>query len=321
MTTHPAPAAAGFAALRHVKLVLLLTLVTAALGVGGAMPMMPAFKETMVGTLAGDHFIRNHPTFSPTDFFDFFKEDAGAIDGTRKAIGGLGIFGVILQMFFAGGIVAVLGRGPFSFGQFFEPARRNFWHNVKCFFLFAILAGLLLGVWLGAVGWARHRILEDVPPDAAVRSLTGWLLFLGTLLLFAVASLLYDFARAARRYAPGIGAWRGFRFARRALSGAWGRAVGLWLLWFLLGGAAVALLFALTWGMPAVSVPAIALLMILQFAALWVRSAVRVAAWGSYLAFLDARAAAALSAIARVRIAPTGAFAPGAAAAPYPASP
>lgn len=313
MTSRPAPAAAGFAALRHGKLVLLLALVTAALGVGGALPILPAFKEALAGTLAGDHFIRNHPTFSPTDFFDFLKEDAGAIEGTRRTIGGLGLFGVILQMFFAGGMVAVLGRGPFSFGQFFEPARRNFWHNAKCFFVFAVLAAALLGAWLGGAGWARHRMLEDVPPDAAARSLTHWLLLLVAVLLFAAASLLYDFARAARRYAPGIGAWRAFRFARRALSGAWGRALGLWLLWFLLGGAAVLLLFAATWGMPAVSVPAIAILMLLQFAVLWVRSAVRVAAWGSYVAFLDDRAAAALSAIARVRIAPAGAFAPGAA--------
>jgi hypothetical protein len=318
MTARPSPAAAGFAALRHVKLVLLLTLVTAALGAGGALPILPAFKQTMAGTLAGDHFIRNHPTFSPADFFDFLKEDAGAIEGTQRAIGGLALFGVLLQMFFAGGIVAVLGRGPFSFGQFFEPARRSFWHNVKCFFLFAVLVLVLLGAWLGGAGWARHRMLEKVPPDAAVRSLTMWVWLLAALLLFAAASLLYDFARAARRYAPGIGAWRAFRFARRALSGAWGRALGLWLLWFLLGGAAVLLLFAATWGMPAVSVPAIALLMLLQFAALWVRSAVRVAAWGSYLALLDGRAPAALSAIARVRIAPAGAFAPGAAA---PASP
>ena len=54
--------------------------------------------------------------------------------------------------------------------------------------------------------------------------------------------------------------------------------------------------FIMGWAylLSAVSVPAIAILMLLQFAVLWVRSAVRVAAWGSYVAFLDARAAAAL---------------------------
>jgi len=318
MTPRRSPVAAGLSAARHAKLVLLLALVTAALGVGTSLPLQPAFREKLAGTLAGDHFIRNHPTFAPTDFLDFLKEEGGSIDGALRTMDALGFLGVLLQMLFVGGMVAVLGRGPFSFGQFFEPARRNFWHNVKCFFLFAILAGLVLAVWLGGAGWARHRLLEEAPPDAAVRTLTGWLLFLVGVLLFAACSLLYDFARAARRYAPMMGAWRAFRFARRALAGSWGAALGLWILWLVLGGAAVLLVVALTWAMPAVSVPAIALLFALQLLAIGVRSAVRVAAWGSYVAFLDPRAAAALSATARVRIAPAGAFAPGAAGAERP---
>jgi len=315
MTPRRSPVAAGLSAARHAKLVLLLALVTAALGVGTSLPLQPAFREKLAGTLAGDHFIRNHPTFAPTDFLDFLKEDGGSIDGALRTMDALGFLGVLLQMLFAGGMIAVLGRGPFSFGQFFEPARRNFWHNVKCFFLFAILASVVLGVWLGGAGWARHKLLEEAPPDAAVRTLTGWLLFLVGVLLFAACSLLYDFARAARRYTPTIGAWRAFRFARRALAGSWGAALALWTTWLVLGGVAVLLVFAITWAMPAVSVPAIALLVALQFLAIGVRSAVRVAAWGSYVAFLDPRAAAALSAVARVRIAPAGAFAPGAAAA------
>jgi len=313
MTPRRSPVAAGLSAARHAKLVLLLALVTATLGVGTSVPLQPVFRDKLAGTLAGDHFIRNHPTFAPTDFLDFVKEAEGPIDGALRTMDALGLFGVLLQMLFVGGIVAVLGRGPFSFSQFFEPARRNFWHNVKCFFLFAVLAGLILAVWLGGAGWARHRLLEETPPDAGVRTLTGWAVFLVGVLLFAACSLLYDFARAARRYAPTIGAWRAFRFARRSLAGSWGTALALWILWLSVGGAAVLLGFAVTWAMPAVSVPAIAVLILLQFAVLWVRSAVRVAAWGSYLAFLDPRAAAALSALARVRIAPSGAFAPAAA--------
>jgi hypothetical protein len=313
MTPRRAPIAAGFDAMRHAKLILLLALVTAALGVGGSLPLQPVLQDKLAGTLAGDHFIRNHPTFAPTDFFDLLKSEEGAIDGTARTMDALGLFGVVLQMFFAGGIVVVLGRGRFSFGQFVEPARRNFWHNVKCFFLFATFAGLLLWAWLGGVGFVRRKLLEDVPPDAAVRSGTGWVLFLGALLLFAAASLLYAFARAARRYSPAIGAWRGFRFAVRALAGSWGAALCLWLLWFVLGTAAVLGFFAILWAMPAVTVPAIVVLALLQCAAVWVRSAVRVGAWGSYLAFLDDRAAAALSAVERPRVAPAAAFAPAAA--------
>ena len=298
------PVAAGFEALRHRKLIALLTLTTVVLGICAALPMLPTLRDTMVGTLAGDHFQRNDPTKAPTDLFDFFIEKQSVIDGTHRAIGGMGVLGVVLQMFFAGGIVVVLGRGPFSFGQFFEPARRNFWHNVKCFFLFAILGAVILGAWLGGVGWARHKMIEDLPPGSGARSLTFWILTLGALLLFAAISLLYDFARAARRYAPRIGAWRAYRFGGRALSGSWGGALGLWLFWFVAGGAAVLILFALTWGLRARSLPGVILLVVLQIAVLAARSAVRVAAWGSYVSFVDPRAGRALSEITRVPTAP-----------------
>ena len=50
------------------------------------------------------------------------------------------------------------------------------------------------------------------------------------------------------------------------------------------------------------SLTAIGFVMILQFGVLWLRSAVRVAAWGSYIAFLEPRARPAISAIARVQL-------------------
>jgi hypothetical protein len=296
------PLAAGLAALRHGKLILLLALVTAALGVTAATPLMPTFQEVLAGTLAGDHFIRNQPTAAPTDFFDLVREMFPAFAGAMRAAGWAGLVGVLFQMLIAGGIIAVLGRGPFSFDQLFGPARRNFWHNLKCFLLFAIANLIVLGAWLGGGGALRKRLLEDAPPDAPARSLTFWILAVVGVLLFAALSLLYDFARAARRHAPTIGAFRAFRFARRALSGSWLRALGLWIFWLALGGGAVLALFALTWALPAVSRPAIAFLMLLQFGVLWLRSAVRVAAWGSYIALLEPRARPALSAIARVKL-------------------
>ncbi len=256
----------------------------------------------MGGTLAGDHFIRNHPTFAPTDFFDLMREKDAAFAATHRTALNAGLVGLVLQMFLAGGIVVVLGRGPFGFGQLFEPARRNFWHNVKCLLLFALAAGLSLGAWLGGGFAARKHLLENAPPDAAVRRATFWILALGAILIFAALSLLYDFARAARRYSPAIGAWRAYGFARRALSGSWLRALGLWTFWLALGGAAVLGLFAVTWEMPAVSPPAIALLFVLQFGVLWLRSAARVAAWGSYIGFLEPRARPALSAAAKIRV-------------------
>lgn len=313
MSARRSPVGAGFAALSHGKLVLLLAVTTLVLGAFAALPLVPTLREAMTETLAGDHFARNNPAFAPTDFLDLVREDAAAFSATRFAAGWLAVFGVLLQMFYAGGIVAVLGRGRFTFGQFLEPARRNLWHNVKCFLLFALGAAVVLGAWVGGARAARTKLFEDAPPDASVHSLSRWLIIVVAVLLFAALSLLYDFARAARRYSPQIGAWRAFRFARRALAGAWLRAIALWLFWFALGGAAVLGLFAVTWGMPAVSPPAIALLGLLQFGVLWLRSAARIAAWGSYVEFLEPRAPGALSAVAKVTIstaAPALGFAP-----------
>lgn len=299
--------AAGFGALSHGKLILLLTLTTALLGVCAAMPLAPALSESLGGTLAGDHLIRNHPTFAPTDVFDFLREDRFAIAGMRRAALAAGILGVLLQAFFAGGIIAVLGRGPFSFGQFFEPARRNLWHNAKCLALFAISAGILFGLWFAGEGAATKKLFENVPPDAAVRSTTGWGSLVVEVMLFGALSLLYDFARAARRYSPTIGAFRAYRFSLRALSGSWLPAIGLFLFWLILGAAAVLALFAAAWMMPAVSGPAILALFLIQFGALWLRAAVRVAAWGSYIAFLEPRARQALTSMAMARYPAAGA--------------
>jgi len=291
--------AAGFAALSHQKLVCLLAVTSALLGLTAAMPALPTLQEWVGGTLAGDMFIRNHPTQAPGLFFDLVQEKWPAFAGMRRTAGWMGAIGVVLQMFFAGGIVAVLGRGRFGFGQFLEPARRNFWHNVKCFFVFALLSLLLLGIWIGATFGGR-KVLEPQPPDAASRSLLMWVSVIGAVLIFAALSLLYDFARASRRYAP-IGALRGYRFARRALSGAWLRALGLWFFWAVLGGGAVLIAFYFAWVIPARSPFTILVMLVLQFGVLWLRSAVRVAAWGSYLEFLDGRARNALAATARVR--------------------
>jgi hypothetical protein len=303
---------AGLAELSHGKLILLLTLTTALLGVSAAMPLGPVLRESVAGTLAGDHFLRNAPRAAPTDFVDLVRENWTAFQGTARATLWAGLLGVLLQAFFAGGLVAALGRGPFSFSQFFEPARGNFWHNVKCFLLFGPAAALVLGAWLAGEHKAAQKLLRDTPPDSPLHSLAGWGAVIVALLLFAVLSLLYDFARAARRHAPAIGAFRAYRFAWRALSGSWLPALGLWLAWLSAAAAATLSFLALAWAVPAVSPPAIVLLFALQLAGLAARSAARVGAWGSFLAFLEPRAPAALSAITRIRFREAGG-APGAA--------
>jgi hypothetical protein len=287
----------GFDALRHWKLVVLLTGLTAVLGLIGAAPLGAAFQRDLAGTLAGDHLVRNAATLAPADFFDFIRDRRPAIWATQEAAHALGLLAVLQQALIAGGLVAVLGRGRFSFGQFVEPARRNVWHNVKCLLLFALVAGALVGGWIAGALEASHRLLENEPPGSATRTLAGCVIAGVGLLLFASLSLIYDFARAARRYAPTIGTWRSVRFALRVLRGSWLRALALFLFWLVVGAAAVCAGVGAAWTMPAVSLPAVLLLFFVQLAALALRAAVRVATWGSYLGFLDPRARQALASL------------------------
>jgi hypothetical protein len=307
--------AAGFRALGHGKLILLLAVATALLGLAAAVPLTFALERDLGGTLAGDHILRNHPTFAPTDVLDFAKDNASVLQGVASGSRYVLLLTILLQAFFAGGIVVVLGRGAFTFSQFFEPARRNFWHNVKCLFLFAVLATVVLGALLGGAFAADEELFAHAPPGDTTRWLWRWVVRILAVLVWGVISLLYDFARAARRYEPAIGAWRAWGFARRALRGSWTRGLILFLFWFVLGSAAWFASIGAAWAMPAASPLAIAFLMVLQFVTFLVRAAVRVAGWGSYLEFLDHRAAGAL---ARTRAAhPVGDRFPNPAAAPF----
>lgn len=216
----------GFLALSHWKLVVLLTLTTVLLGLSAAVPLLPSFSDSFADTLAGDHILRNHPTFAPTDVFDFLREKGDAIAGTWRAALWFTTLGLLVQIFFAGGFVELLGRSrPFSSADFFLAARHSFWHNTKCLFLFLITAALVLGSWLAGTGLVSKRVFEGTPPGTSSRFLAGGLL------LFS--------------------------------------------------------LIALEWSTPAVSAMAILLHTVLQIAILSVRPAVRVAAWGSYLALFD----------------------------------
>jgi hypothetical protein len=288
---------AGLDALRHRKLVLLLTGLTAVLGLVGATPLFPSFQKDLAGTLAGDHWLRNAPTLAPAEVLDFIKERRPAIAGTERTAGLVGLLAVLQQALIAGGIVVVLGRGPFTFSQFVEPARRNLWHNVKCLLLYVTALAAAPGCWLAGAIHATRRIYDESPPGSAARTLLVCGTFGIALLLFAALSLLYDFARAARRYSPAIGAWRSVRFAWLALRGSWIRALLLFAFWLAIGTAAILAGFGAAWLLPAVSLPAVTLLVLVQLAALGLRSAVRVAAWGSYVGFLDARAGRALASL------------------------
>ena len=172
--------------------------------------------------------------------------------------------------------------------------RRNAWHNLKCFFLFLLFAGAAIGLWLGLARAVSRKAFENAPPGTVVPLAWSVLTVVGALCLYAVFSLLHDFARASRRSDPVVGAWRAYGRARRLLSERWLRALGLFLFWLVFGGAALLAGIGLEWSAPAVSGLAVGLHILLAIAVLAIRPVVRVAAWGSYLSFYD-RAQAALA--------------------------
>ena len=281
--------AAGFAALRSGRLlVLLLTGVTVVLAFMAAAPLGPALQQSFAGTLAGDHILKNHPSFASTDVFDFLREKAPAVAGANAEAKWAALLALLQQILLAGGIVSVLGRSvPITLPDFLAGVRRNAWHTVKCFLIFLFAAGVTLSLWLGGSHALSRKLFEGVAPGSPSIALFQAATILGALMAFALFSLLHDFARAARRDNVAIGAWGAYRRARRVLSGRSLRALGLFLFWLLFGGALLSLGIAVEWSAPAVSAVAIALHVLIQVAVLAVRSAVRVGAWGSYLHLYD----------------------------------
>ena len=280
---------AGFSALGRAKaLVLLLTAVTVVLSLLAAAPLLPSLRDSFAETLAGDHVLKNHPTFAPTDVFDFLREKSAAVAGMHAAANCAILIGILQQILFAGGIVSVLGKSaPVTAPDFVAGVRRNAWHNLKCFLIFLLIGGASLAVWFAGTGALRKKLFENADPGSSSALVFRIVIFAGALLLYAVFSLLHDFARAARRSEVLIGAWGGYGYARRILAGRWLGALGIFLFWFLLGGVLLLAGIGIEWSAPAISAMAIALHVLLQIAVLMIRPAVRIAAWGSYLAFYD----------------------------------
>lgn len=283
--------AAGFAALLHWRLAALLIACTVLPALMAASSLVPALRASFAETLAGDQVLRNDPTAAPTDVLDFLREQKTAIAGAWRAGWVAALVGVVLQIFFAGGFVEVVGRRPRpAVLEFLDGSWRNFWHNLKCFVLFFVSGGIVVGAWVALGGAAARKLFEKTPPGETSTFLYRAGVFLGALLLFAVFSLLHDFSRAARRVrvGPTIGAFRAYGRARRTLRRRWLRALGLFFFWGVLGALLLAALFSAAWALSARDAGTVFLLFALQLAALCVRPFVRVAAWGSYLALIDA---------------------------------
>lgn len=281
------PLAAGFAALGRGRLILLFAVASALLGIAGASPLGPAMRDAFSGTLAGDHLVRNEPSLAPVDVLDLLRAKRIAIAGAAGATRWAAVLAILLQIFLAGGVVETLGRPEAERGLFWLAARRHLGHNFKCFLLFLAAAAVVLGIWAGAslgIGRALFRHAAPHTPAAA-----AWLAasVAVALLLFGVLTLLYDFARAARRSSPVAGALAGVRVARTRLRGRWARGLALLAFWAGLGAAGVAVLLAAAWYQSTPSGAAVAVNLTLVAGALVVRSATRVGCWGSMLALYD----------------------------------
>jgi hypothetical protein len=286
---HRSSIGAGFSALGRGKaLILLLTAVTVVLSLLAAAPLAPALRDSFAGTLAGDHILKDHPSFAPTDVFDFLREKSAAVAGARAAANWAVLIVILQQILFAGGIVSVVGKAaPVTLPDFVAGVRRNAWHNLKCFLIFLVTAGISLGLWFAATRAVQKKVFEGVAPGAWSAFAFRIVIIVAALFLYAVFSLLHDFARAARRSEYTIGAFGAYGYARRMLAGRWLRALGIFLFWFLLGGALLLAGIGIEWSAPAISALAIALHIPLQIAVLTIRPAIRIAAWGSYLAMYD----------------------------------
>ncbi len=286
----PGTLRSGFAALRRFRLILLLTASAALLGGIAAMPLAPAMHDALAGTLAGDHFIRNHPEFAPVDLFDFFREKAAAVSAAQSAILWTAILGLLLQIFFVGGIVETVGRessGSERRVAFWTGARRHFAHNLKIFLLFAVAVLIVVGGWLALTGGIGKKIFENAPPHSGGRMPWGILCVAVALFFFGVLKLLADFARAARRVSPSIGAFAAIRDSRRLLRGRWLRGLGLLLCWAVLGALGLAIMMSLAWGQSTPTGVSVFFQLVLLAVILAVRPAALVGAWGSILALFD----------------------------------
>jgi hypothetical protein len=283
--------ASGLVSLGRFRLVFLLAATTLTLGILSAAPLGPALKDQVAGTLAGDHFARNDANLAPAEVFDFFREESPAVQGAFAAARWAAVVGLLLQIFFAGGIIETLGRSsrpPDSRGPFWAGARRHFGHNLKCFLIFLVAALIVVGGWVAAAVGAGRAMFRDAAPHTGGRGAWFWLSVLLALVLLGALTLLYDFARAARRRFPSIGAVEAFREARRRLRGRWLRGLGLLAFWLAAGLVAVGLLFAAAWGQPTPGGITVFVNLVLLAGVVAARSAVRVGAWGSILALFDA---------------------------------
>lgn len=281
--------AAGFRALSGWRMILILWVAATLCALPLVAPLDGGLHAAFGKTLAGKAVLHNTAPDAGLYWIDYFKQET-----PWKAVSG-GVFvavtlTLLFQIFLAGGLVETVGReqSPFA-AKFFGGCGRHFWHNLKCFVIFVIIAGIVEGIWLGVLGAIGKALFKNAAPHTLPHVIYHWLVLLVGLLFFALLSMAYDVARALRRFEATRGSWRAWGAGLKTVFRHPGTAFGIFFFWLIVGGILQFLLSGLEWhASPSVALTVFLVLLIQQIGVA-IRGAARVATWGSIVAFSAAQ--------------------------------
>lgn len=271
-------------ALRRIWLIVLLSgvfLVAAAVPVLGFYSLLSA---ELADSDAARVILRGDPRVSAMTLQDLFA--IGDLDKriTPVIFGGVALF-VLANLFFAGGIARWIDQRSRA-GDFLSSCARTFFRNVALLLLFVVTFAFAAMI-CGALFALTSAMLEGEPPNSIPGSVVRISLMLIAVWLFAIWSMALDVARgivARVDRAPASTAWSAslrLMFRRPFLPLILG---AIWFAW--------ATLLSIAWGMVEWSITddrsmGLLLLVLVLAGYALTRSAVRIAAWGAAIAFLE----------------------------------
>jgi len=217
-------------ATRNWQLVLILLAASLVVAIPVIIPIFILFTMTSSSTLAPYLLIAHK--LNVTWLIDLFNERfAGfSLDSSASQIGihllVAAFFSLLLNVFFAGGIIEVLsdGYGRFSLRRFWAGSGSWFPRFFRLWLLSLIPFGLAFGAFALAMvflnKWDKEA-WQEKPGDIAFLAALG-----GLLLVFMIINMIFDYARIGAVINQSRGMFketlRSVRFAMRRLAGAFG---------------------------------------------------------------------------------------------------
>jgi hypothetical protein len=253
------------------------------------MALHGSFTAAFGDTLAGEAIRRNAAPDAGLYWIDYLRRYH-----PFSAAGGAFWLAVALtllfQIFLAGGIIETVGRERRPFlGGFFGACGRHFHHNLRAFLLFVLFVLLVPGVWLALTTAGAHGLFRNAPPHTTGAAIFAVVRYGIALLLFAILSMAYDFARAMPRFGP-VRTWPAFRSGLAVARREPVAVAGIFFFWLIVAGVFQILWSALEWNAAPATSGAIAAVFLAQQIGIFIRCAARVATWGSIVSFLEPRA-------------------------------